>query len=759
MSSSRTSPQSPRRGRGGGVQVRTVVRSTPTSSTRSGRGNSRGSSTNPRSRSRSHPSARYRQALKKRSASSHGGDFVKDDEIARQFANRVVEIYAPSTNAGTESVRQLPLIVQARRDGRSFKLPTLAQMCLSIIAQSFESHILPIRFMTKDGNYGDSVMKEIKSSSSSRGLLGIDVGGYDEEKDQDYLPDSDGESKRPPLKKVKTEQKRIARKSETQALQRKVEFDEVRKEKDMQLLELLPTSFTIALQEQLERKAPQLLNYNVMAQLFLSRIKVSRSKLFRVLAIVNGINERDMIKVWQQLIYENSLLPTHTIKKAIPDNAANSLRTLHLQAFTQLKTNQIIDLFKHTRRLENVCLRGCVNIYSEAIAKLVETCGETLRSVNLNWTSIGLTGVEHLIRDAPNLEVLKVAHVKGLNDSAVKAMMARIMTNAKGSVPLGKLERLKLHGTEIGIQGLAALLEHCGKQIKTLDIGNTRVAGAETMEILLMLLGYEGCPVEESDSLLKAAAPGNMILEKINLAHLNISISSALYFVEAFVRCKRLRKVNLDYLGALSGFSAASSLPAFVGAFFGAIACKALERRVYKDYQPDEEYIMDSVSLALPASSTVANEVRIEQFCRPPKRGNVDLPLNDKVIRSLNLTGFSFRSTPFSIPATDSYIASIKFIESQFAVDGSSEFADKLSCTTFEVQHLNLSGCRLPQQFQWPWLGISGNLRSINLSNSNIDSDSIDDLVRTNPYLERMELTGCRSIPVTKRRNYFGDSL
>ena len=746
MSSSRAShSQNPRRGRGSGVQVRTVTRNTPGSPSRSGR--SRGSSSP--SRSRSQPSARFRQALKK-SSSSHAGDFLKDDESAREFANRVVEIYAPSTDAGTESVRQLPLNVQAKRDGTSFKLPTLGKMCLNIIAESFESHILPIRFILKDPTKAGNAKKENRSNSSSRGLLGIEVGGYNEEDDEDFVPDSDDESRRP-KKKAKVQPKRIARKSETQANTRKAEFDEPRKERDMELLGLLPAPYTIALQEQLERKAPQLLNYEVMTHLFLSRAKVSRSKLFRVLAILNGINERDMIKLWQHLIYQDPLLYTNTIKRAIPDNAASTLRTLHLQAFTQLKTNQILDLFQHTRNLENVCLRGCVNIYPEAIAKLVETCGESLRNVNFNWTSIGLTGVEHLIRDAPNLQVLKVAHVKGLSDSSVKAMMDRIVKNAKGFVPLGKLERLKLHGTEIGIQGLGALLQHCGKRIRSLDIGSTRVGGTGSMELLMMLLGFEKNGVRESDSMAKHATPANMTLEKLNVSHLSISYGSADQLIHAVSRCKRLRKINLDHLSLLNVSS--TVLSHLVYKLFGAIAVRALERRVYKDYQPDQEYIMDSVSFAFPNTYSAFNPIHIDHICLPTDESTVERPVNDKVIRSLNLRGIPF-GLKSDLDDIEDRRREMKDLESQFAREGREQVINRLLCSTFDVQHLDLSHCRLPDRCDWQFFGISGGLRSIDLNNAHIDRESVDNLVQNNPYLERIDLTGCRSIPVTKRRNY-----
>ncbi|PWN38448.1 uncharacterized protein FA14DRAFT_171140 [Meira miltonrushii] len=744
MSSSRTPPQSPSR-RGRGVQVRTVIRNTSGSPSQSGRGNGRGSS----SRSRSQPSARYRQALKKQ-APNFGGDFVKDDEIARQFANRVVEIYAPSTNTGTESIRQLPLNMQARRDGSSFKLPTLGKMCLNIITESFGSHILPVRFNLKDNTIANGAMKEI-GSTSSRGLLGIEVGGYDEENDKDFVPDSDEESRRP-TKKAKTQPKRIARKSDTPANKRNAEFDESRKERDMELLRLLPAPIAVALQEQLERKAPQLLNYDVMTHLFLSSEVVSRSKLFRVLAIVKGISERDMIKVWQELIYENPLLPSNTIKRAIPDNAVSTLRTLHLQAFTRLKTDQILNLFKHTRNLENVCLRGCVNIYPEAVAKLVETCGQTLRKVNFNWTSIGLTGVEHLIRDAPNLEVLKIAHVKGLSDSSVKAMMTRVVTNAEGMVPLRKLERLKLHGTEIGIQGLGALLQHCGKQIKSLDIGSTRVGGTGSIELLLMLLGYEERKTQKSDLLVDYASPGNLTLEKINLSHLSIPVVSAMQFVESVARCKRLRKVNLDHLSILPS---STMYPRLVEALFQAVALRALERQVHKDYQPDQDYVMDSISFACPSSlSTPIHQVNLRQICNPPDPAEctAERPINDKVIRSLNLSGMIFRT----IPPEKGRLWLVDYMERNFSkLPGYGAVLKHIICCTFDVQHLNLSGCRLPEPCEWPLFGVSGGLRSMNLSNSHIDSESVDNLVQNNPYLERIELTGCRSIPITKRRNYF----
>jgi hypothetical protein len=87
---------------------------------------------------------------------------------------------------------------------------------------------------------------------------------------------------------------------------------------------------------------------------------------------------------------------------------------LHLQAFTRLTSQQLLPLFNLSANLQEICLRGCISVDAAAMRQLVKSSGKTLRVVNLNWAGVRVEGVEEIVRECPNLEVLKVAHVQNM---------------------------------------------------------------------------------------------------------------------------------------------------------------------------------------------------------------------------------------------------------------------------------------------------------------------------------------------------------
>ncbi|KAK0546971.1 hypothetical protein OC846_005051 [Tilletia horrida] len=50
---------------------------------------------------------------------------------------------------------------------------------------------------------------------------------------------------------------------------------------------------------------------------------------------------------------------------------------------------------------------------------------------------------------------------------------------------------------------------------------------------------------------------------------------------------------------------------------------------------------------------------------------------------------------------------------------------------------------------------IVGNLRRINLTDAKVSDNSLRPLLEANPYLQEIDLTSCRSVPIGARRNYF----
>ncbi|KAL9937199.1 hypothetical protein V8E36_003608 [Tilletia maclaganii] len=50
---------------------------------------------------------------------------------------------------------------------------------------------------------------------------------------------------------------------------------------------------------------------------------------------------------------------------------------------------------------------------------------------------------------------------------------------------------------------------------------------------------------------------------------------------------------------------------------------------------------------------------------------------------------------------------------------------------------------------------VTGNLRRISLVDAKVSDESLKPLLEVNPYLQEIDLTSCRSVPVVQRRNYF----
>lgn len=490
-----------------GIQVRTVRRAVrPDPITNGGSGSARpGTSHLTVNKKRKRPSVRYREKTMG-GASRPGENFFADAKMAEQFEQRVLEIYAP-TSTSNKSVRELPLRLQALRDGTLFKLPSLCDMCMNVVSNHFSSRVLP--FLQRDqiqSQSGGSHLTEPSRKKQKRkvGIFGIAIED-DDDNDHDFLPDIPLEEQATKHRKRKT-RKEIPSRNELEVL-------EYIHEVNSSYLTILPIRAKQALQELLEKKSPQHLNWYVLTKYFLTNTAVAASKSFRALCTVEGVGERGLTILLRSITFASnqgssgpSLGPAAILEK------------LHLQAFTRLTTRQILPLLERTNRLQVVNLRGCISIDAAAIKQLVQSSGKTLRIINLNWTGVRVEGIEQVIRECPNLEVLKMAFVQNVNDSTVTAMMERISRSAieQGFLPLNRLKKLKLRGTQVSNLALASILKHCGSRLESLDISHTRVGGDGCIQILAVLLGLT---INES---ITAAKGTNTLLRKLNISGLSI---------------------------------------------------------------------------------------------------------------------------------------------------------------------------------------------------------------------------------------------
>ncbi|PWN48506.1 hypothetical protein IE53DRAFT_389283 [Violaceomyces palustris] len=83
------------------------------------------------------------------------------------------------------------------------------------------------------------------------------------------------------------------------------------------------------------------------------------------------------------------------------------------------------------------------------------------------------------------------------------------------------------------------------------------------------------------------------------------------------------------------------------------------------------------------------------------------------------------------------------------------EKQDRGGTHSLNLRILNANDTKLSDQGLERLSCLFGNLESLSLRNTNISSQVLDPIIQTCPYLERIDLTSCRGIPVKRRRNFF----
>ncbi|UZJ54917.1 hypothetical protein CBS101457_004237 [Exobasidium rhododendri] len=550
-----------------------------------------------------------------------------------------------------------------------------------------------------------------------RGILGVIV--VDQEDEEDYVPEDDDSHVKKKKEKMAASRKIRSRNEE--------EMAEFFQKRNSYLMTILPPRMTMALQMLLERSSPQLLTYHTLSKYFVTRRKVAASKSFRALGTVGGTNARGIASLLR------SLYTTSGGGLTASRRPACELRSLHLQAHTRLSSSQLLPLFKETIQLEEVCLRGCISVTSEAIKQLVKSNGHTLQVVNLNWTGVGLEGVEEVIRECPNLRVLKVAHVRGLTDSTIPSMMERISraTIARGFIPLGKLKKLKLHGTEIGNLALGSILKHCGSKLDSLDIANTHVGGMGCSQILFLLLGLE--------YELQQFRGTNATLRKLNLSGLSLPDREIVMFASNIHTLSALENLTFNEIRSYNQGGGYHDLSEGVDA-------------------EDLQLIMSALALsASRGRDRDSHTIQCGHQSRPRPLG-VDrskpyhfenLAVSNRVIGAFDLHSLK---QPCHCGVEDMHHYAIKHLD----LRGLNLTKPRLHSTSWlGCQSLNLADCKLLDDPDWQSLGAGGLLRRIDLSRTVVSEAAVERLLAENPYLTSINLTGCRGISVTRRRAFF----
>lgn len=169
-----------------------------------------------------------------------------------------------------------------------------------------------------------------------------------------------------------------------------------------------------------------------------------------------------------------------------------TLRRLSLSGLTRLDPTALASALKRCDSLEELVLKGCVQVNSTCVAALTSTASRhTLRIANYNFTDIGLEGFTLLASKCSNLEVLKLASVTGLTDKSVPEALRKATETAEGFPPLAKLRTLKLRKTGVGPLGISACVQLCGKTLENLDVSSLGLMTESGIRTLGAVLGVQ----------------------------------------------------------------------------------------------------------------------------------------------------------------------------------------------------------------------------------------------------------------------------
>ncbi|KAJ1018506.1 hypothetical protein NDA18_006655 [Ustilago nuda] len=297
---------------------------------------------------------------------------------------------------------------------------------------------------------------------------------------------------------------------------------------------------------------------------------------------------------------------------------------------------------------------------------------------------------------APNLDTLKLGYNENLSD---KTLQVALQAPASGALPFSKLVNLRLRQcTQVADAGVACFLKYAHRTLEVLDISGTGVGGTNPHNpdflILLTFFFPLGVPSEHD-------AHSILSLRKLNLLDTNIHYPSLIRIID--------RAPNMDTLlirqtpsrttrdGTIELLEKLTSAPSV-----GGWRNRSWKRLHFKILDVGDEFA-------------------------------------DLFPRLLSI-----------FPRLDLYsLKSSQSLSNMFFLE-----PDQIDSSSTIVQHLNLPDARLSER-AWQFLPLITTLRTLDVSNTAVPEYIIASTIERNPYLELVDLSHCKQIRISTRRNAF----
>ncbi|KAI5480389.1 hypothetical protein MNV49_000964 [Pseudohyphozyma bogoriensis] len=385
----------------------------------------------------------------------------------------------------------------------------------------------------------------------------------------------------------------------------------------------------------------------------------------------------------------------------IPD--CTSLASLDLAAHATLNDKTLAAILSKLKTLEKVVLRACTKVGDASVIELSKAAESRLREVNLGFTAVTIKSLTALLSRCSRLEVLKLANIQGLNERNVTKLVDESTSGAIGwrHIPLSNLKTLKVRSTEITDSSLGRLLTLCALSLTRLDISFTQV---KTLDIVSSALH----------------ATPEWRLEKLNASGLPLTQATLVGFFEPLSRrpeVERSRFAKLR-LGSMKNVS---------------VKCPGLTDAVFAKVVPLLEKLSGLRSVGLFQNWDLGKQSEpMSRFMKVVGRRCtfLDLTLH---LQSYHLEGLLPDLEP---PLED-------FEEESALYDGPPR-----------IQTLVLDSSKITDEAALA-IGQCKDLRSLHISETKITTEFLKEVMRECLKLTTLNLSSCRGVPVTQRRNFF----
>lgn len=677
---------------------------------------------------------------------------ILEDDIEE---TRVQNLFAPDPRTQRQNVsyRPLTLTQQARRDGAAFRLPSLSSMCASVVASCFDA-LLPSRDHFEAAAGPSSSSSNTKSIRNSRTLSkastarkrsrarAFGAAPDSDEDQQDYVPSDDDTSAPRSSRSTRSRRDGSRAASSTAAIANgssqllagwtTSELHYLTR-KTSEQLKLLSPAASFLLFRALIEQAPQHLTKTVVSTYFLPPVLgdstapsslstaaarthvwlpasmplLSQDKSaasFLVAHLTNALTSARGLRpsILSEAAAEDLPLATLPSRLVLSQPASFALRSLQLHGLTRLQDGTLARFFEAAvpsaqyetiLKLDTISLKGCISVGDRTVSAICRSTGTTLRYLNLDFTDVTADSVASTMKHVPDLHTLKLGYNENLTDKTLQVALEAPSEGAE--LPFSKLRNLRLRQcAQVSDQGVACFLKYAARTLEKLDISGTLVGGTNPHQpdLTLLLMGLFPLGVPAEPD---PTAP----LRKLNLLDTNVD-----YFT---LRTIINHSPNVHTL-----------------------LLKQMPSPVSRDGM-----IMFLEQLA---TNTVSWRDR------PWTR------LHLKVLDVGDSFADLFPDLLVIYPRLT--VESLKTSMSQAAFFH--EVPHRIQPDSCRVQHLKLPDAKMSDH-AWTFLPLISTLRSLDLSNTAVPEDVVKRTIGNNPFLELIDLSHCKQMRISTRRNAF----